>query len=609
MSMKHGFLLFVLLLSALRVRAQDTIPLSEVEVSDTQLKRFSETRLTISLDDSILRKNDASLTSLLNFNSTVYFKENGLGMVSSPSFRGTTASQTAVLWNGININSQLNGQTDFNTVNPRTFDEIDVQSGGGSVLYGSGAMGGSIHLNNRIRFGNGFKNTLFGRYGSFNTQDYSYKSAYSSQKLSLNLAISAAKSDNDYDYVDSNLKNINGEYKNATYTFNGGYKLNEKNLLKLYTYFYEGYRHLSLIVPSETKTKYVDYTTRNLIEWDGFYGRFISKLKLAYITERYKYYQNIENDSYTEGKTHSAIGKYDLAYQVSDHILLNGVADVTITNGEGSSIPENSRTITAFNLMWKHKLSANFLYEVTGRKEFTNNYESPFLYSLGTNYRFNSYYSVQVNGSRNFRIPTYNDLYWAGSGNPDLKPETSYQAELGNRVTLTNASLLVTGFYNNIEDMIVWVPASGNWVPMNVRHVETYGAEALVQAQRAFNNHTIKINLSYSYTVSKDTNTGYQLIYVPYHKGVAMLQYNYKAWQVYYQSIYVGEVFTQTDNNSLYNLDAYTVSNIGAEYQLPGRNNIVIGGQVKNVFNKNYRSVANRFMPGINYNFYLNFNF
>ena len=84
------------------------------------------------------------------------FKENGLGMVSSPSFRGTTAQQTAVIWNGININSQLNGQTDFNTITTRDYTSITVRSGGGSSIYGSSAIGGSIHLNNELTFKNQF---------------------------------------------------------------------------------------------------------------------------------------------------------------------------------------------------------------------------------------------------------------------------------------------------------------------------------------------------------------------------------------------------------------------------------------------------------------------
>jgi iron complex outermembrane receptor protein len=48
--------------------------------------------------------------------------ENGLGMVSSPSFRGPHCK--AVIWNGININSQLLGQTDFNTITTQDFNSI-----------------------------------------------------------------------------------------------------------------------------------------------------------------------------------------------------------------------------------------------------------------------------------------------------------------------------------------------------------------------------------------------------------------------------------------------------------------------------------------------------
>ena len=128
--------------------------------ADVYLKTFSNTQTVSVLKDSVISRSTSSLTNLLNYNSGVYFKENGLGMVSSPSFRGTTAQQTAVTWNGVNINSQFNGQTDFNTINIRNFDDVTVRSGGGSALYGSGAIGGSIHLNNQLKFNTGFKNTF-----------------------------------------------------------------------------------------------------------------------------------------------------------------------------------------------------------------------------------------------------------------------------------------------------------------------------------------------------------------------------------------------------------------------------------------------------------------
>ena len=65
-------------------------------VTTKDFNTFSETKSILRLNDSLITKNGASLTSLLKFNSSVYFKENGLGMVASPSFRGTTAQQTAV---------------------------------------------------------------------------------------------------------------------------------------------------------------------------------------------------------------------------------------------------------------------------------------------------------------------------------------------------------------------------------------------------------------------------------------------------------------------------------------------------------------------------------
>src|SRR5690554_3664885 len=126
--------------------------LPEVILSDTKLIHFSKGFKLEKLADSVAKRNPSSLTDVLRYNSAVYFKENGNGMVSSPSFRGTNAAQTAVIWNGININSIFTGQTDFNTISPLSYDEITIRSGGGGVQYGSGAVGGSIHLNNDFSF-------------------------------------------------------------------------------------------------------------------------------------------------------------------------------------------------------------------------------------------------------------------------------------------------------------------------------------------------------------------------------------------------------------------------------------------------------------------------
>ncbi len=152
--------------------------LDEIVLSDSKLINYASGVKKSVLNDSVLKQNSKSLTTLLAFNSNLYFKENGYGMVSSPSFRGTNASQTAVIWNGININSQLNGQTDFNTISTSNYNSIAIRSGGGSVQYGSGAIGGSIHLNNKLAFDSHFDNSVQISYGSFNTKQTGFNSSY-----------------------------------------------------------------------------------------------------------------------------------------------------------------------------------------------------------------------------------------------------------------------------------------------------------------------------------------------------------------------------------------------------------------------------------------------
>src|SRR5690606_31042650 len=275
--------------------------LDNVYLKSTRLKDSAYTTNVTILKDSVLRQNQASLTNLLNYNSTVYFKENGLGMVSSPSFRGTTASQTAVLWNGININSQTTGQTDFNTINIRGYNKIEIKPGGSSVSDGSGAIGGTINLVNQLEYNSGFKNEIFANYGEFNTYGLDYRTKYSSKNLSLMLGVARNGSDNDYPYPGTDRKNINGQYQNTNASFAAGSKLNEKNTLNVFANVYDGRKNFSVPTPNALKTKYTDFNTRALIEWESVGDRFVSNLKVATTTEEYRYFANIDSDFYTFG--------------------------------------------------------------------------------------------------------------------------------------------------------------------------------------------------------------------------------------------------------------------------------------------------------------------
>ncbi|TGD56689.1 TonB-dependent receptor [Flavobacterium humi] len=584
--------------------------LEEVVVSDTQLRDFTISQTLLKLQDSVIRRNAHSLTALLEYTTGIYMKEHGLGMVSSPSFRGTTSSQTAVIWNGININSQLLGQTDFNTVSARSFNSIAIKAGGGSVVYGSGAIGGTIHLNNDLKFTKSFNNDLQLYYGDFNTSSATYKITAASNKWSVNGGFTKNSSDNDYKFIGKEERNTNGQYYNNTVDLAAGYKINAKNTLKFYSQVFDGERHFSLTSPNATKTKYQDFNTRNLLAWTSFLGKFVSNVKLAHITEHYRYFEDINREGFSSGGVKSYIGKYDLLYLPTSKIKINAILDYSRNSGLGSGIQKKMREVSGASLLLQYRITNRWDAEISAREEASSDYKSPLLFAAGSRMVFVKWYQLQWNISRNYRIPTFNDLYWVGSGNPDLKPESAYQAEISHQFSYKNIQMTATGFGMKIKDMIRWLPTnSGNWSPVNTDKVSVYGAEALLQWQRKINNHSFRCNGTYSYTVSLDEKSHKQLFYVPYHKMTGAASYSYKRLSAYYQLLFTGEVFTTSDNNPKYNIGDYNISNIGADYNFSKKNIWLLGFKVLNLWNEKYECLDQRTMPGRNITVYLHLNY
>ncbi|PIF59157.1 iron complex outermembrane receptor protein [Flavobacterium sp. 2] len=608
--------LFLLLCQSILAQKDSINNLKEVLVSDANLKKYSNSQSVLKLNDSIIGKNEALLTDLLNFNSTLYFKEYGRGMLSTVSFRGTTSSQTAVIWNGININSQMNGSTDFNTISGSDYNSVSVKAGGGSVIYGSGAIGGTVHLNNDMSFYKRFENNLRLDYGSFNTVGINYKTNISNEKWSAQIGFSKNSSTNDYKYLNrytwrgEQRWNQNGQYDVIIMNANVGYKINAKNSLKLYTQTSNTDRNTSLITETETKSKYVNGFNRNLLEYDGNFGKLIANFKTAYIFENYQYYADNSKNQYTYGKTESFISKADLGYTLFKSTQINGIVDYNRTKGYGSGFGDNTREIGSAALLIKQDFSTDWKNEFGIRKEFTDNYKSPVLFNLGSSYRFNKLYNLKLNLSRNFRIPTFNDLYWEQGGNPDLKPESSYQAEIGNVFTFKNISLTQTFYYIKIKDLLQWVPGSnGIWTPQNRDKVNSYGAETLLSWKKQYGKNIFGANASYAYTASKDEETKKQLFFVPFNKVTGSVSYSRNRISAYYQFLYNGFVYTRADNNPDEIIKDYTLSNIGIDYDFKFLDSFKLGIQVLNIFNENYESLEDRPMPGRNFNMYLTLKF
>ncbi len=593
--------------------------LPEVILSDVKLKKHSTGIHSTQLDDSLFFRSPSTLTAILQDNSLLYFRENGLGGVSSVSFRGTSAQQTAVIWNGININSQLTGQTDFNTVSVKNYDGLTIRAGGGSIPYGSGAIGGSIHLNNDMRFTRNFTNRIHLGYGSFDTRTANANTTFSTERFYLNAGVDYNASENDFDYLENSGFNDNGAFENVTLNVNTGIKLSRKRkkptqYLKIYHNSFLGNRDFAGTLIGPSNDAYEDRNSRSLVNYEIDGTRLSSNLRVAHIFEQFRYFDNTDNrDIYESGKVSRYLSNYDGEYKIDNTKSLKAIVGYELIRGEGSSIEEQSRSIISGVLLWNHKLTSDIQYNLQLRQEYTEDYSNPFLYGIGAEYALSKKSTLSANASRNYRIPTFNDLYWQGLGavgNNSLSPETSLQGEVGYDFKDKSLRFGVQTYYIKTADLIKWQPnSSGVWSPVNINETIHYGVTLSAGYSVTLGEHTIETASSYGYTVAENAETGFQLIYVPKHKIITGVNHDYKWLSTYVNATYNGGVFITSDNSN--ELDDFIVANAGLSIQLvKNKNNkVAFSSGMRNILNTNYQTVAFRPNPGRNFFIQTTYNF
>ncbi|WP_226065750.1 TonB-dependent receptor plug domain-containing protein [Kaistella polysaccharea] len=596
---------FAFFFSFAQEQAIDTVFIFDKQLNSS--KKFQ--KITLLEEDDLLR-NTTNLSDVLRFQSPVYIKENGRGSVSSPSFRGTTAQQTAFVWNGININSVLVGQGDVNNMNLLGYDQLQIKSGGGSVIYGSGAIGGTIHLNNELSFNKGFHSTFFLEAGSFSILNTFLKTSFSNDKLSIKVSGNYVKSDNDYEVPEQKYVNLNGSYQNKNYNLGAAYKINPQNTVSWQTQIYDGEQHFPIFSEFATKTKYLTQTFRSLLEWNFKSSQFSNTFKVAFLQDDFQYFDHLEGPKNSGGNSHVYLAKNDFNYLFNDKIAINLIADYQTTTAEGfnSGIQTPKRNSGSLAGLLRWNPSHKFNFEAGIKQDFVEKIESPFLFSFSGKLNASPFYNVALNISKNFRYPSFNDLYWKPGGNLDLRSEISHQAELVNKFTFGNFTFNATPYFISINDMIRWLPNNkGIWAPINTNKVESYGLESELNFAKDFGQNKTKLSVGYGFAHSENVETKKLLSYVPQHKLFGTAVYQYQIFELFLQGTYNGLTYTTDDENLQYSIDPYFVINTGVKVIL--LKNYQIGFKVNNVFDEVYETTKDYFLPIRNYSANLLINF
>ena len=144
-------------------------------------------------------------------------------------------------------------------------------------------------------------------------------------------------------------------------------------------------------------------------------------------------------------------------------------------------------------------------------------------------------------GRRAYRVPTFNELYYPGYGNKDLKPEDAWLADLGLDWHLTRGAWTVTaradGFYNDLKNKIISAPSEDPmvWLPFNVGKVQAWGADLLAGAQWRQNGGKAGFTARYGWQKALDKTPDSatydsQIPYVARKTLVLTADGGYKGW-------------------------------------------------------------------------------
>lgn len=581
-----------------------------VYVFDSQMKKVKLFHKINTISQKDIEKNATNLSELLRFQSQIYIKENGRGAVSSPSFRGTGAGHTAFLWNGININSTFLGQGDINNIPLFGYDQLEVKAGGGSVQYGSSAIGGSIHLNNNLEFNKGPYASLYSEAGSFDTFNNFLKASYSNHQFSIKVSGNYLISQNDYEVPEREYINRNGRYYNSSVNIGVSYKIAPHQTISWQNQIFDGSQHYPIFVENGNKTKYNAQTLRSLLAWDISKNNLSNSLKAAYTEDNFQYFGDIDKpkESGAEGK--NFIFRNDFNYFITPKLNVNAIGEFQINKGLGyqSGIGDISRNMGSVAGLARYFINDKLRIEAGFKKDFIEDISSPLLYSLSGKWEPLKWYHVGANFSRNFKIPSFNDLYWQKGGNPDLVPETSTNVDMDHELIFGDFRLTVSPYFMDIKNYIGWLPtAAGYWAAFNTYSVEIYGLDSQITYHKNFGTQGLRINAGYTYSKSTNKQTGMQMTYVPLHKAFGNIEYRYQFLTIYAQGLFNGLTYTTTDEKRADAIDPYFVLNTGISANL--LDHYTLGFKVNNITNTVYQTVSYYPLPKRNYSVYLNINF
>lgn len=524
----------------------------------------------------------------------------GPGKNTSVFMRGAESDQVLVLIDNIKVGSATSGTTAFENIPLEQIERIEIVRGPRSSLYGSEAIGGVIHIFTRKGDGSGYRPNLSLGYGSYGTFIGSAGLSGGGKQGWFNMTISGADTDgfnacNGKPAPDGagcfTIEPDRDGYHNVAGSMRAGYRF--KNGLEIDASFmhsagktkFDG----SFVNKSELTQQVLGGTARfspidfwrvNIIagrskeDSDNFNGTiFTSQFNTLRDTV------TLQND-FTLSKNHILTVGTD--YQ-NDHV--DSTEDFTVNSRNNWGVfAQHQATLAKHNmqLSLRHDDNEQFGSHVTG--------------GAGWGYAVTEKVRLTANFGSAFKAPTFNELYFPGFSNPNLRPEKSRSYEFGARGNMNWGNWSLNVYETRIDNLIAF--DASTFAPGNIDEARIRGLEAIVNTQ--IKGWQLNGNLTFLDPENRSSGANKGNI-LPRR---AEQSFRLDADHMLFDKIRIGgmvlaegERFDDLANTR--KLDSYVRFDLRAEYII--NKNWRIQGRIENLFDKHYETAAFFNQPGRNF--------
>ncbi|MGA2549228.1 MAG: TonB-dependent receptor [Burkholderiaceae bacterium] len=422
----------------------------------------------------------------------------GLGAQSSIFMRGFNSNQTLVLIDGIPVNQVEDGGASLQHMMLDEVDHIEIVRGNVSALYGSQAVGGVIQIftrggsgptgvqidaqagNDRVRNLAISANGAWGDTGTQTRAGIAVSTNGMNGFSAINAGIAPFANPNDNPYqstsVAAHLSQQFGQSEVGLRYYGTRGRLSFDDPTD-YTFIDPTYNGRI-----QTNEEHSDLEAATLYARLHVSQAWTTTLQFGSSLDRSANTSSFP-ESFDIGTTVSRTGDFSWNNVVAldpQNKVTAGVEHLDEQGNSTSYTQEFTRHVDSVFAGYLGEFGANQL-QANVRGDHYSDFGSATSGLLGYGYRLTDVLKAIAQVSTAFDAPTFDDLYFPGASNPDLKPEKSRSAELGLAYEQATEGARISLYRSQVHDLIAFNSATE--IPENIDEARLEGVEVSAHAR------------------------------------------------------------------------------------------------------------------------------